>query len=341
MPIRKDAAGRWHAEACVGRRRLHRRLAEGATAGDAKRLEAELIRALHAQASTRQPQIPGDPLLTELLADYTERHAHTLRSPDTAQHHAYRIGRWLEGRRASETRQVAAAIIEDLQGAYAPGTINRSLGTLKKALAMAWQRGRVPVDYSGLVKRLPEHNQRTVYLSMEQVRTLADAASDQVRVAIWVAMLTGCRRGEVCQILPEHIGADTLRIPAGNTKTLRYREVPIVPALRPWLAQLPLTIGFEGVKSGFRRARERVGMPHVHFHDLRHSCATVLLQLGVELHVVREILGHTSVKTTERYAHVMVAPQRAALEKLGDLATVYTGNLHQEEERPRRAAVSA
>jgi len=100
---------------------------------------------------------------------------------------------------------------------------------------------------------------------------------------------------------------------------LRYREVPIVPALRPWLAYVPLTIGAEGLKSGFRRAREAAGMPHVHYHDLRHSCATILLQLGADLHVVREILGHTSIKTTERYAHVMVQPQRAALEKLGQL----------------------
>lgn len=339
MPIRKDDAGRWHAEACVSRRRLHRRLPEGATASDAKRLEAELIRALHTKA-VRQPHIPGDPLLAELLADYTERHASTLRSPDTAKHHAWRIGRWLEGKRASQTREVAQAIVEDLQPHYAAATINRSLGTLKKALGTAWQRGRTPVDYSSLVRRLPENNQRTVYLSMEQVRALADAASEQVRVAIWVAMLTGCRRGEVCKIKPEDIGADTLRIPAGNTKTLRYREVPIVPALRPWLAHLPLQINFEGVKSGFRRARERAGMPEVHFHDLRHSCATVMLQLGVEMHVVREILGHTSIKTTERYAHVMTAPQRKALEKLGELATNYTDVLHQENERPRGAAVS-
>jgi hypothetical protein len=68
-----------------------------------------------------------------------------------------------------------------------------------------------------------------------------------------------------------------------------------------------------------RRAREAAGMPHVHYHDLRHSCATILLQLGADLHVVREILGHTSIKTTERYAHVMVQPQRAALQKLGQL----------------------
>lgn len=337
MPVRKDATGRWHAEACVGRRRLHRRLPEGATARDAQRVEAELINALHQQATARAPIIPGDPPLTELLADYAERHALQLRSPATAQFHAYRIGRWCEGRRASETRAVASHIVQDLTGQYAPATINRSLGALRKALRIAWETGRTPVDYSSLVKALPENNARSTYLSMQQVDAIAQHASPPVRAAIWVALLTGCRRGEVCKIAAEDIGRDRIRILAGNTKTLRHREVPIVPALRPWLKHLPLAIGFEGVKSGFRRAREAAGMPHVHFHDLRHSCATILLGLGVDLHVVREILGHTSIKTTERYAHVMVKPQRQALAKLGRLHQ----DLHRPAKRRPNAPVSA
>lgn len=334
MPIRKDKHGRWHAETCVGRRRLHRRLPVGATASDAKRLEAELIRAAHAQATARKPAIPGDPLLTELLADYSERHALNLRSTDTAQYHAYRIGRWCEGRRASDTRDVAAAIVQDLTGHYAAATINRSLGALKKALRMAWERGRVPVDYSGMVKRLPEHNQRTQVLTVAQVRSLADAASEPVRAAIWIALLTGCRRGEVCKIQAADIGEDVIRIEAGNTKTLRYREVPIVPALRPWLAHLPLPITFEGVKSGIRRARVKAGLPGIGFHILRHSCATILLAppINAKMEVVREILGHSSIKTTERYAHVLTQPQRTALEGLG-AAVDFTGPLHRPEDR--------
>ncbi len=337
MPTRRDEEGRWHAEVCVGRKRLHRRLPPSASARDAKHVEAELRRALHAQRPRHNPNIPGDPLLSDLLADYTERDSAHLRSPETAKFHAYRIGRWIEGRRASESREVAAAIVDDLRKAYAPATINRSLGTMKRALKLAWERGSTTADYSTLVKRLPENNQRTVYLSVKEVKAIADQASESVCAAIWIALLTGCRRGEVCKIAAEDIGKQTIRIQAGNTKTLRYREVPIVPALRPWLKHLPLPINyFEGLKSGFRRAREAAGMPHVHFHDLRHSCATILLQLGVDLHVVREILGHTSIKTTERYAHVMVAPQRQALAKLGKLHQ----DLHQKRQRRPKTPLS-
>lgn len=315
MPIRKDAQGRWHAEACVGRRRLHRCLPVGATAGHAKRLEAELTTALHAQKTAKATQIPGDPPLVELLADYTERHALLLRSTDTAQFHAYRIGRWLDGKRASQTREVASAIVQDLSGHYAPATINRSLGALKKALRMAWERGQVAQDYSGLVKRLPEHNARTDVLTIEQVRSLADAASEPVRAAIWIGLLTGCRRGEICKIKREDIAADVIRIEAGNTKTLKYREVPIIQALRPWLEYLPLSITFEGVKSGVRRARIKAGLPGIGFHTLRHSCASILLASGADLYTISKLLGHSSVQVTQRYSHMQTSAQRDALNK--------------------------
>jgi len=237
-----------------------------------------------------------------VMGRYLE-HAKTLRSPDTAIYHAARIGRWLEGQTASQSRQVRSRIIKDLGPHYAPATINKSLGALKKGLGLAWEEGRTPVDYSSLVKRLPENNQRTVVLTLKQVQAIADQASEPVRAAIWIALYTGCRRGEVCKIEREDIGRQVIRIQAGNTKTLRYREVPIVPALRPWLKYLPLAIGFEGVKTGFRRARETAGLGHAHFHDLRRSCATILIQSGAELNIVSKILGHSSTQVTEaRYA---------------------------------------
>lgn len=274
--------------------------------------------------------------MVNIMGLYLQAAEH-LRSPDTARHHAARIGPWVERYRASQARECAAAIVADMQGHYAAATINRSLGTLKRALRLAWERGIVREDYSSRVRRLAEHNQRDTYLTMDQVATLASHASEQVRAAIWIALLTGCRRGEVLSMTPAAIGADAITIRAGNTKTLRTRSVPIIPALRPWLALVPLKINAEGLKTGFRRAREAAGMPDVHFHDLRHSCATILLSLDVPLDVVRDILGHTTIKTTERYAHALVGRQRAALERLGDLHQ----RLHQPPLAAKRKRVSA
>lgn len=269
------------------------------------------------------------------MAMYLDAAAH-LRSPSTARHHAERIGRWCEQYSASQARQCAAHVVRDMQGHYAPATINRSLGTLKKGLRLAWEAGLTQQNYADHVKRLPENNQRDGALTMQQVKAIADQASANVRAAIWIALLTGCRRGEVCKIEEQHIGKSTIQVPAGNTKTLRARTVPIVPALRPWLKFLPLPINFEGVKSGFRRARVKAGMPEVRFHDLRHACATILLSLNVPLDVVRDILGHTTIKTTERYAHAVVSRQREAMGKLGVLHQA----LHQPRKRTKKNALS-
>jgi integrase len=241
--------------------------------------------------------------------------AQHLRSPDTAIHHAQRIGRWVEKYRASDARRCAAHIVADMRGHYADATINRSLGTLKRALKLAWERGVCAEDWSAQVRRLPERNARDTYLTVEEVGKIAAHASEATQAAIWIALLTGCRRGEVLAMRREDIGPETITIRAGNTKTLKTRTVPIVPALRPWLEHVPLQLNAEGLKSGFRRAREAAGMAHVHYHDLRHSCATILLQHEVDLYTISKILGHSSMRTTERYSHMQVEQQRRALEK--------------------------
>ncbi|OJW78013.1 site-specific integrase [Thiobacillus sp. 65-1402] len=309
MSIWTDKKGRRHVGIMVDGRRVHRILPQDATAGAAKQLEADLRAAL---AVAKTPRIPSDPRLTEVISLYVA-HAETLRSTKTALDHARRIALWLEKYRASQARQAAAHIVKDMAGHYAAGTINRSLGTLKKALRLAWERGLIPVDYSAHVKRLPENNARSTYLSLDQVQSIASHCSTPVQAAIWTALLTGARRGEIVKLRREDIGRDSLIIHAGNTKTLRTRTVPIVPALRPWLKHFPLEVGIEGIKSAWRRAREDAGMPDVNFHDLRHSCASILIATGADLFTVSKILGHSSVKTTERYAHMQIEQQRDAM----------------------------
>jgi integrase len=318
MSIWTDKNGRRHVGKMAGGKRVHRILPPGATARDAKRLEALLTESLERDKAVN---IPGNPLISEAMTLYVT-HAQNLRSTDTAIYHAKRAGQWAAMYRASQARAFAAHLIQDMLPVYKPATINRTLGTVKKALHMAWELGRTPEDFSRHIKRLPENNQRSTYLTIEQVQQLTAVASEQTKAAIWIAILTGARRGEILALKPEDIGADAITIHASNTKTLRTRTVPIVPALRPWLAYVPIKINFEGLKMGFRRAREAAGMPTVRFHDLRHSCASLLVNMGVPLSTIRDILGHTTVKTTERYAHLETSAQREALDKLGAAFTL-------------------
>jgi len=313
----------------VGGKRVHRLLPEDATARDAKRLEALITESLERDKAVN---IPGNPLISEVMSLYMA-HAKNLRSQDTAEYHAQRAGEWAVKYRVSQARAFAAHLIQDMMPNYAPATINRTLGTVKKALHMAWELGRTPEDFGRHIKRLPENNARDTYLTIEQVQQIAEHASPQTRAAIWIAILTGARRGEILAIQPADIGPDSITIRASNTKTLRTRTVPIVPALKPWLEYLPLQMNYEGLKSGFRRAREAAEMPTVRFHDLRHSCASLLVNMGVPLVVIRDILGHTTVKTTERYSHLQTDQARSALEELGaKIAPIFAHG--QKEEAP-------
>lgn len=309
-----DKDGRWHAAPMVNGRRVHRILPEGATARDAKQLEAELRTAI---GRKRGPVLPGDPPLMELLAGYIEHAQRTLRSPDTAIFHARRAGPWAEKYRASEADTCAAQMVKDMTGHYAPATINRSLGTIKAALTLAWREGRISENYGARIRRLAENNERHEYPTVQAVQAIVEHCSEPARAAIWIALLTGARRGEVCRIDPaKHVHGDRLDIPASHTKTLRIKSLPIIAPMRPWLAHFPLSIGEDGVKSAFRRARVKAGFPTVRFHDLRHACAAMLIEAGEDLYAVGEVLGHTNVQTTRRYAHLEMSRKRAALDKI-------------------------
>jgi integrase len=311
-----EARGVWCISLVVNGRRAYRRLPKGATAGDAKQLEADLRAAL---GRKRAPTIPGDPPLLDLLAAYIDRANQTLRSPDTAAHHARRAAPWAEKYKASEADQCAAHMVMDMTGHYAPATINRSLGAIKSALSHAWRERLIPDNYGARIQRLPEHNERHAYPSIEAVKAIADHCGEQARAAIWMALLTGARRGEVCQIDPaRHIHGDRLDIPASHTKTLRVRSLPIIAPMRPWLKYFPLQITVSGVNSAFRRARVKAGYPTVRFHDLRHACASLLIEAGEDLYAVGEVLGHTNVQTTRRYAHLQLDRKRTAMDKVGE-----------------------
>lgn len=283
---------------------------KGATKKEADKKELELIKSLETREFT------NDPPLTEIMALYMA-HSESLRSESTAKHHAARIAPYIDGKKASEAKVAATKIINGLRAdGYKPATINRSLGTLKKAISLAWEGEIIPINYGEQIKRLQENNTREVFLTIAQVEKIAEKASESVRTAIWIAIYTGMRRGEILKLEQAHIRNGLITIPAGNTKTLKMRSIPVIEPAKPWLKKIPLGINFEGLKSGFQRARKAAGMEHVNFHDLRHSTASLLAHAGIDLHTISKILGHSTTKMSERYAHIKVDKQKEALEKV-------------------------
>lgn len=133
------------------------------------------------------------------------------------------------------------------------------------------------------------------------------------------ALATGCRQGEALQAAWSQI--DTVqriwRIPAGNTKSGRGRSVPLNEIAMDVLDELttegkhkhlfinPSTNKpFVHIRHTWIRLRKIAGLPHLRFHDLRHSTASLLIQSGASLYLVQQILGHASPVMTQRYSHV-------------------------------------
>jgi integrase len=139
-----------------------------------------------------------------------------------------------------------------------------------------------------------------------------------------VATYTGLRLGELTSLRWRDVDLDrrqlTVRHRAtSRTKSRRDRIVPIARVAEETLRRLEAMGSGEHVFAGagggrvnkeyasksFLRYRRRAGLPEeIHFHSLRHTCASWLVQGGVALVRVKEILGHASIQTTMRYAHL-------------------------------------
>jgi integrase len=89
---------------------------------------------------------------------------------------------------------------------------------------------------------------------------------------------------------------------------------------RTWASSPSLGQPLDGtrVTSLFRRTTRRVGLPGIRFHDLRHTCATILLHDGVHPKVVQEMLGHSTIAITlDTYSHVTTGMHQEASRAMG------------------------
>ncbi len=73
---------------------------------------------------------------------------------------------------------------------------------------------------------------------------------------------------------------------------------------------------FDNIKRSWGQLRDRAGISDFRFHDLRHTFASKLVMAGVDLYVIKELMGHSTIQMTERYAHLAPQYKANAVEKL-------------------------
>ncbi|RFD25367.1 recombinase XerC [Mycobacterium uberis] len=222
-------------------------------------------------------------------------------------------------------------------------TLARRTSAIKTFTAWATRRGLLAADPARRLQVPKEHRTLPAVLRQDQaLQAMAAAKSGAeqgdplaLRDRLIVEMLyaTGIRVSELCGLDIDDVDIQYRLVRVlgkGNKQRTAPFGVPAADALRGWLddgrpalvtveSGPALLLGARGRRLDVRQARSVVhqtvaavdGAPDMGPHGLRHSAATHLLEGGADLRVVQELLGHSSMATTQLYTHVAVSRLRA------------------------------
>ena len=222
---------------------------------------------------------------------------------------------------------------------YKPGTCNRSLILLRYAfnLAIRWEIAGVKGNPTKDVPLFDDHDgKKDRFLTQEETHRLFDAvqqsSNSMLQFIIPMLILTGARKREVLDCRWEDLDLDKRQWRIPTTKAGRPRYVPLsngvitllanVPHDEsvPWVFANPKTKKpYQSIFATWNVARKQAGLSDVRIHDLRHSFASFLVNAGRSLYEVQRILGHTQIKTTQRYAHLSQDTLLDAADAVGNL----------------------
>lgn len=155
--------------------------------------------------------------------------------------------------------------------------------------------------------------------------------SDYLEPMVLLCLNTGLRRNELFNLKWVDINFDNsnLSVEGRTSKSGRTRHIPLndeaQSILCDWQKQSdgPLVFAspvtgekFENIKKSWTNLREKAGIPDFRFHDLRHTFASNLAMKGVDLLTIKELLGHSTIKMTEKYSHLAKNHKKEAVNKL-------------------------
>jgi integrase len=203
----------------------------------------------------------------------------------------------------------------------AAGSANRLLIMMRFIfnLALRWEVPGVKANPCTGVPLMAVDNKKERYLSQDEAKRLYDAVcvseNTMLKYIVPMLILTGARKREVldAQWVDFDLERRIWRIP--TTKAGKARHVPLSDGVMHLLSTMPrdsqwvfpnpdTSKPFVSVYCAWHTARTKAELADVRMHDLRHSFASLLINAGRTLYEVQHILGHTQVKTTQRYAHL-------------------------------------
>lgn len=289
-----------------------------------------------------------------LLKRYIEAHeAEGKRSAETYRHYAKHLGcpplgsklvsevvaldveRYRRRRAESTYRSGGSGPTRTTAGA----TINREIAVLKAAFNRAVEWGIIAANPLRSVRPSKEPPGRVRVLSTDEESRLLAACSPRLAVLVRVLLGTGLRRGEALALRWRDVDFDhdVLHVersrPGGRagTKAGVRNDVPMSTVVRDVFLGMPrgesdaLVFAtasgkpYANLRRDFDAACTGAGVADFRVHDTRHTFASRLVSAGVSLAVVADLLGHASVRMTQRYVHLARGPGKAAVELLAEI----------------------
>jgi len=306
---------RWQVRVRIGGgARVERTLPPTAKRRDAIALEAQIRGAQVDAAVGRKPRY----LIDEAFERWVATSASNLKSWKLdLQYRVAVVREFTAGRSLDEIPAVAETIkAAGLAEKLNPATINRHVALLRRVGNLAERWGWTDKPLGRRVQLLPEHSERHVYLTPADTERLARAAPPVAADMIRFAALTGLRLSEQLRLRADQV-VDGMLLLDTATKSGRPRGIPLPPQAAAIARQrLPWGLTKPQLRKCFLRARSASGLDHVRWHDLRHTYASWLVQAGKPLTAVRDLLGHSSLAVTHRYAHLAPAHLRDAVSAL-------------------------
>ena len=187
------------------------------------------------------------------------------------------------------------------------------------------------------VKRFPVNDQRTRFLTGDEIQALLKACESQITSPwllplVTLALNTGMRQGELLNLKWEDVNLERGLITVKQGKTLRLKTIainaPAKDALN-WLSENRYgeylfmwpwgdKIGKVTIYDAFKKACSAAQVSEFRFHDLRHTFASHLVMAGVDLVTVKELMGHVGIAMTVRYSHLVPEHKAQAVTKLSE-----------------------
>ena len=210
-------------------------------------------------------------------------------------------------------------------------TVNRELSCLKHMLSMAVSEEIIVLNPVKSVRFFLEQNTVERLLTPLEMDSLILNSQGLIRAAIIIAANTGMRKGEILGLCWSQIDFSRGFIRVERTKSGRSRSIPMNTMVFITLNELKkmntndvyvfwndrTKRPVQDIKRGFKTACRNASIENLRFHDLRHNFASNLVENGVDIVTVSELLGHSDINlTAKRYSHPSPQHKRQAVETL-------------------------